>query len=165
MIAAIWLLALIMLALMFMPRNGAVPEFEITDKTGEWEAQGTVAVFDDTIYPGKSGQYDFVLHSLSEGNLKYVIVFDEYYTGDVVNWAPFMEYRLKMNGKCIETDEWRPIKDLTYEDIVILAETSQLMTLEWRWQFESGKDDSDTEFGFDAGTYSIVFHLRAEVIE
>lgn len=164
-VAAIWILALIMLALIISPDKSAIPEFEITDKRGEWGSQGTIAVFDEMINPGSEGEYNFVIKSLSDASLRYIFVMEEEYKNGNSDWASFMRYRLKMNGKYVDTDEWRSIDEMSYSGIIILPGTRQLFTLEWSWPFENGTDDNDTDIGIKGGSYSVIFHLTAEVIE
>lgn len=167
-IVEIWLMSLLALALIVSPNsspNGSsIPEFEIKDRNGSWEAQGTVAVFNDMINPGNCGEYDFIISNLAGVKLKYSFVMEEVYTGTDEKWSSFMQYRLKMNGQHLETDVWFSADNLSYDGIIILPNTKQLMTLEWRWNFD-GDDENDTTIGKQGGTYSVVFHLQAEVAE
>ena len=162
--------AFVFVSLINTPISGEViPIFDVVDNGGNWEEQGTVAVFDSKIYPGKSGKYDFAMSNESTGKLIYGIkLSEETYYGNL-EYNHFMQYRLKMNNKYIsnyekkDPEEWLIADELVYENIVFLPATQQLMTLEWQWPFESGKDESDTQFGVEAGKYSIVISVQAEV--
>ena len=162
--AAIWIVALLMIALINLPKSPVIPEFEIKDKNGLWEAQGTVAVFNENIKPGDEGEYYFVISNVSDGNLKYSFDMKEHYPGNK-EWIPFMQYRIKMNGKLIEGEDWYMADELCYDEIIILPKTKQLMTLEWRWAFENGKDENDTLIGNRGGEFVLYFHVTAKLAE
>lgn len=160
----------VFVSLINIPISGdVIPVFDVVDNNGVWEEQGTIEVFDSKIYPGKCGKYEFVMTNESVGKLIYGFsLTGETYYGDL-EYNYFMQYRLKMNNKYISNYEkrdpeaWLRADELIYEDIVFLPATQQLMTLEWQWPFESGKDESDTQFGVEAGKYSIVLSVKAEV--
>ena len=162
-VATVLLIVFLVIALLLAPRD-SIPEFEITDRQGSWEAQGTIAVFDDTIQPGSNGQYYFILKNDSESVLRYGINLKEYFNGAPKEMLPFMQYRLKMNGKFLDDEEWHYINDIDYNDILIIPDTEQLMELEWRWVFEDGKDENDTLIGHTGGKLSVVFFVWAEVV-
>lgn len=164
-VAAIWLIDLIIIALLLLPAPSPFPEFEIIDNNGQWEAQGTIAVFDETIHPDTHGEYNFIISNTSDAMLEYVFKLEEKYVDRDEEWPSFMKYRLRMNGQHMETTEWFSAEELVYSGILILPKTKQLMTLEWWWPFEGGNDGNDTWFGNDAGKFSVVFHLTAEVVE
>ena len=71
-------------------------------------------------------------------------------------------FRLRMNNVLMETDEWKTVDKLKYDQTVILPNTRQSFTLEWQWPFESGSDDNDTLIGADGGKISLVLHLTAQ---
>lgn len=162
-IAAMWIVSLFMLMLLVAPQTPSVPTFEINDKNGSWEAQGTVGVFDNSIKPGSAGEYNFIITSASDAELKYTFSIEEHFEGKDNNWTPFIQYRLRMNGQLIGGDDWFYADYLFYSDIIILANTKQLLTLEWRWDFD-GDDDYDTTLGIGGGEYYVTFYLKAEVV-
>lgn len=145
------------------PPFTGLPEFVIEDKNGDWQAQGTIGVFKSDIKPGDSGKYDFIITNVVDANLKYTFRIKEVYTGDE-EFHPFLQYRLKMNGKNIETTDWFYASDVGYDGIIILPHTKQLMTLEWRWDFE-GDNQNDTLVGDANISFSVVLDLTAEVAE
>lgn len=172
-INATLIITLILLALLFdlnfesstviKPPYDGLPEFIIEDKGGDWQAQGTIGVFENGLKPGDSGAYDFIITNVVDAKLKYTFKIKEVYTGEG-DWRPFLQYRIKMNGKNIETTDWFYATDLSCHDIIILANTKHLMTLEWRWNFY-GDDHNDTVVGDEMVTFSVVLDLTAEVVK
>ena len=131
------------------------------DNNGNWEEQGTVAVFDELIHPGSTGKYDFILTTESTGKLKYSFYIKEKYDGDV-EFTSFMRYNLKMNNIYL-------LKDVTADELIcsefeFLPYSQQLLTLEWEWPYDSGNDERDTTFGRDAGKYYLTLYVRAEAV-
>ena len=159
---------IVLLALLFAYSPGSnkstIPEFEITDNNGAWEAQGTVAVFNGRLKPGDGGEYQFIISNVADSKLKYTFVLEEHYTGSDGEFTSFIQYRIKMNGKLIETDAWLSADELRFDDLVILAQTKHLMTLEWRWAWD-GDDVNDTIIGNHGGTFSVSLQLRAEAVD
>ena len=86
------------------------------------------------------------------------------YRGEPVSDFP-IQYRVRMNNALLNTEEWLDIEELDFSDLTFLGESEQLITLEWRWLFEQGNDDLDTQYGIDNGDYSLVFHITAELLE
>lgn len=164
-LCAMLITTVVLFALLFAPqKNTEIPEFEIADNNGMWEAQGTVAVFDNVIKPGDSGEYQFIISNVTDAKLVYAFVLQEKYTGADSNWTSFIQYRIRMNGKLIETDEWLTADELRFDDLVILANTKHLMTLEWRWAWD-GDNANDTKIGNRGGEFSISLKLQAEVVD
>ena len=161
------LMIFVFVALLLLPGE-IIPEFSITDRKGSWESQGTIAVFDEKIKPGSEGEYSFILKSeTADCPLRYGIRFHEYLSNEIEGAEKFMQYRLKLDGVNIDSDDtgWHYVNELDYYDIIILPGTEHLFTLEWRWPFEIGKDDNDTLIGRVGGKYSLVFYAWAEVME
>ena len=67
-----------------------------------------------------------------------------------------------MNNVILETDAWRPVEELVFDDMVILPQTQHSFTLEWNWLFDGGSDDNDTLIGTDGGKISMVLQLTAQ---
>ena len=139
------------------------PSIMVADMQGEWEKQHTIAVFDEKILPGSSGEYVFNLKNPHEVSLLYDFEISEYYNGVKVDNFP-IEYRIKMNNILLETDQWLSAEDLKYYEITMLPMSTHSFTLEWRWSFEGGNDALDTYFGQSNGDYSIVFHMTAQTL-
>ena len=163
-VAVLIVIAISLLVLLLAFQKGTIPEFKITDKDGAWGANGTVAVFDDAIKPGSSGEYDFVINNVVNSKLCYTFVMEEKYADENTEWKSFLQYRLKMNGTNIKSEEWLTASELSFSDITILPNTKQLFTLEWRWAWDEN-DEIDTNIGNIGGEFSLVFHLQAKVVE
>lgn len=159
--------AIAFVSLIRPPYTGdVIPDFLILDSNGQWEEQGTVAVFDDKIYPGAEGKYDFIMTNEATGILVYSFSLEERYEGKL-NIASFMEYRLKMNNVYLDKDSdgegtWLKADKLFYEGFEFLPYSQQLMTLEWRWPYDSENDEQDTALGMENGKYYIVLNAKAE---
>ena len=136
--------------------------FQVEDNNGLWEEQGVIAVLDNKINPGSFGFYDFIMSNESQIKLQYSFFLNEKYNGNI-DLTSFMEYRLKMNNEYIKSDKWLKVESLNFDDLVFLPNTKQLMTLEWRWPFESDNDENDTLYGKDGGNYIITLNLKARV--
>ncbi len=140
------------------------PIIEISDRGGSWDAQGTIAVLDDSIAPGSSGEYVFILNNPHNQSLSYDFKIKEFFNGAEVSNFP-LEFRIKMNNALLESDKWLSAEELNFNDLIMLADSDQRFALEWRWQFDGGNDVLDTYFGSSNGEYSLVFELTAEVYE
>lgn len=163
-IATMFLVAtLVLIALIDLP-FADVPAFDVVDTGGEWNAQGEICVLDNTIHPGTSGSYDFIINNPYNVTLGYHLVITEQYNNQPVEDFP-LEFRLKMNNALINTEEWLSAEELEYNDMMFMPFSSQRFTLEWRWLFESGDDEGDTLLGIENGTYRLVFNMTAEVEE
>ena len=163
-IATILIIIFLIIALLLAP-NGkeSIPEFSIIDSDGDWQANGTIAVFDNTVKPGSNGEYNFVLKNDSDKPLRYRIIFTEYLDGKKAGFEPFMRYRLKLSGVGIIDEEWYCAEDINYYGITILPGERQLVTLEYQWPFE-GNNERDTLLGRVGGELSVAFDVRAEVV-
>ena len=165
-VATILLIIFLVIALLLMPRP-YIPEFEIGlrdwIKQQQWETHGEIAIFDEKIHPGSGGEFEFIITNESETDLQFGIVFTEYLE-TTASAHPFMQYRLKMNNVYIAKDsEWRHASQMNFQNLRILPSTSQLFTLEWRWEFENGTDANDTLIGRAGGELSIHCLVLAEV--
>lgn len=160
-IATILIIIFIVIAIVFVNKS-SIPEFAITDNNGEWKAQGEIALFDDTIKPGSEGTYQFIIKNDSDQKLRYGFNLSEYIGNVSLDINPFMQYRLRVNNKLID-DQWQ-YAGVDFTDIDILPGSKHIVTLEWRWPFESGNDSNDTLIGRAEGQLSVCMNLWAEII-
>ena len=162
-LSAVLIAAIVLIALIHLPASDTEkPIIDIKDNEGTWEAQGVVAVFGDTVRPGSNGEYNFVINNPHDIEMQYSFYIEPKYDGDTdIKQFPIM-FRLRMNNVLMETDEWKTVDKLKYDQTVILPNTRQSFTLEWQWPFESGSDDNDTLIGADGGKISLVLHLTAQ---
>ncbi len=152
-----------LVAVLMRPKE-EFPVINVRDDNGEWKAQGTVAVLDDDIYPDASGTYNFIIRNSYKEKLLYSFSIVEYYNGEVATVSP-LEYRVRVSNVPVGTGEFVPSEELHFEEVTFMPESDHLVTIEWRWPFESGNDESDTEFGKDGGHISLQLELTAETIE
>ncbi len=154
--------AIILIALIDLPYD-EVPVIDVKDKNGAWKAQGTVAVLDEIIYPDSKGEYEFIIRNPNDVQLLYEFSIAEYYNGEAAESFP-LEYRVRVNNYLIGSEEWLPASELHFENLRFVEDSSHVVTLEWRWRFESGNDELDTCFGKDGGRYTLELSLTAESI-
>ena len=136
------------------------PIVEVSDTNGKWEDQGAVAVFGSTLQPGSKGEYQFTLSNNNEGDVLYSFYLEPRYQGSANVKFPIL-FKLKMNNIYMETTDWQTVDKLTYSEIEIKKQSTQVFTLEWEWPFE-GSDGNDTLIGVDGGTISMILHLTAQ---
>lgn len=160
-ITTILIVIFVILSFLFLVR-GSIPEFVITDNGGKWQAQGEIAVFDDNIKPGSEGTYKFIIKNQADVTLLYEFKLTEYIDTVNQNTNPFMQYRLKVDNIPID-DQWH-YAGLDYAGIEILSASKHIVTLEWRWLFEDGRDNNDTLIGESGGQLSVWLYLGAEVV-
>ena len=141
-----------------------MPTITIADKGGEWGAQGTIAVLDSSIAPDSSGRYEFILDNPHNVSMMYHFSIKEYVNNKEVNDFP-LEFRVRMNNVLLESEEWVSAEELNFSELVIMPESANRFTLEWRWQYESGNDELDTYFGRLNAEYHLEFHMIAQTHE
>lgn len=143
--------------------SGLIPVIDVSDASGSWSTQSVIAVFGDEhkIKPGSSGQYEFVINNTNEKEICYGFSIEPKYDGCEISEFP-IKFRLRMNNVILETDAWRPVEELVFDDMVILPHTQHSFTLEWKWLFDDGSDDNDTLIGTDGGKVSMVLQLTAK---
>lgn len=126
--------------------------FKIMQGTENWKDLKTLDIFNNyyfndhsIIAPGVSGEYSFTVENYRETNMKYNLNFIEQ---NIYNIN--MVYKLKLNGSYIAGDEQRYVKyqELNKEDLVINTNTSDVLTIEWKWQ----DNNNDTQIGKTEGS-------------
>ena len=137
------------------------PVVVVSDINGAWNSKDTVVVFDQKIYPGKSGEYKFSIVNTNEYEVNYSFVLNHFYNGIEIKTFPLV-YKIKLGNKYL-TENWLQAKDLSFDDITVFANESQVFTLVWEWPFENGKDNIDTRYGIRSGVYSISMTLSAQL--
>lgn len=140
------------------------PTIDIKDKNGALTGNGTIAVLGDSIAPGSSGAYEFIINNPHNVPVIYEFKISDYYEDEEITGFP-MEFRLKMNNMLVGEGKWLSADELVYSGITMLPESSHTFTLEWRWLFEGGNDEYDTTLGRENGEYSLKLHLTAETYE
>ena len=78
-----------------------------------------------------------------------------------------MEYRIRMNNAYIlgGEDEWHSMNDsvILISPLYFAKSSTQFLTIEWRWPFDSGNDEDDTLAGEAAGIYWLNIDVSAAV--
>ncbi len=154
--------AILIISLIDLPYDEP-PIIDVRDDNGDWKAQGTVAVLDEVIHPDTSGEYYFIIRNANNVKLLYEFSIGEFYNGEPAESFP-LEYRVRVNNDMIGSGEWLSASELHFKDLVLMEQSDYLVTLEWRWPFESGNDELDTDFGKVGGLYSLDLTLTAESI-
>ena len=153
---------IILLALIGLPYGDRErPVIDIADSGGSWEAQGTVAVFPRSLKPGSSGNYEFILNNPHDAAMDYTFSLEPLYNGEKIDYFP-LTFRLRMNNVLLESEEWKTVDELKFDQMTIWNRSTQVFTLEWRWAFENGNDDGDTFIGADGGKISLVLRVTAQ---
>ncbi|HIU00909.1 MAG TPA: hypothetical protein IAB64_02920 [Candidatus Coproplasma excrementavium] len=133
----------------------------------QWGANEDLQVFSGALAPGSEGDYAFEIENPTEYELEYTLTLT-----DENNWggrSP-LEYRLRMNNVYIgETNGWTAMDDtgntIAFSQIFFAAGSSHIITIEWRWPFESGNDESDTQAGQHAnGVYMLNIDITASIV-
>lgn len=163
--AVILALSIIILAPIGLPNNELIkPIVDIKDNNGAWTAQENVAMFDETIKPGSSGEYAFIISNGHDIELDYSFYVEPRYVGSSADMrvARFpIKFRMYMNNIPI-IDDWRNVDGLRFDNAFILPNTKQQFVIEWSWPFEGGADVNDTLIGEGGGSIFLVLHLSAE---
>lgn len=171
-ITVILLVIFILFALLFAPQEEehkeSIPIFTIAERDWitkeQWEVNHTIAVFDETIHPGSSGEYQFILRNESDVDLWFGIhLFERINT--TISAHSFMRYQLTMDDVVVDNNkvEWHRAEEIKYQGIRLLPGADHLFSLKWEWPFENGNDEEDTLIGVAGGTVSISFIVFAEV--
>ncbi len=116
--------------------------------------------FEDKIAPGVSNSYSFVVHNNSNVNINYYI---EMY--DKCDYDLDLKYRLRKNGDFVigDNDNWVSTSELKTTISKLNANSNDNYVLDWKWEYESGRDDIDTYIGEnmkDAYKLNIKFYFE-----
>lgn len=110
------------------------------------------------IAPRSSGEYRFCVENLVDGNLTYGIEFLDEMTNPIN-----MKYKLKIDNIYIRgnEDEYVSIEELKVDDIVVLEDSNNIYTLEWKW---IDNDIADTYVGSlkEIQTYTLKLKINAD---
>ena len=132
----------------------------------EWGANQDLQVFSGKLYPGKEGSYEFEIENPTDYEMEYVLTLSS--TKSWTGRSP-IEYRVRMNNVYIgETNGWTLMEysddTIEFYEIRFTPQSTHIITIEWRWPFESGNDESDTSIGESAfGDQAILYTLNIDV--
>lgn len=147
----------------FVIRSDAddVPVIRITDVEGtDWKYIENLPIFENeffdtnTIVPGMSGSYRFILENLNDYALTYAISCTEENDFEID-----IRYRLMRDGHYLAgEEEYEETEALHFEELTIEANSSAFFVLEWYW---ADDDPIDTEAGENGAEYTFTFAVEA----
>lgn len=123
----------------------------VDDKSGNYLYHNHLRIFENPYYeftnkiaPGVSNTYSFVVHNNSEINVKYYLQMYKECDYDLD-----LRYRLKKNGKYVlgSDSAWVSADELKTEFSRLNSGKDDKYILDWKWEYESGKDNNDTYIG------------------
>lgn len=140
-----------------------VPVVNIKDNiSGGWSKETKVKVFDEQIYPGCEGEYEFIINNDSIQKIEYSVDITQYYNGEEVEHFPIL-YRLKKEYKYLTGNSWVEASELSFDELLLTGGKDQTFVLEWKWPFEGESDLEDTLLGYNQGEYYIGINVKAEI--
>ena len=139
----------------------------VYDKDGQYAYHQQLDIFSNPFYeyeskiaPGVSNTYSFVVRNDSNASASYAI--EMYKTCDYdIN----LTYRLKKNGEYVIGDDnnWVTAEQLKTEFSRLSSNNNDSYMLDWKWEYEAGRDDVDTYIGenmTDEYKLSIIFYVE-----
>lgn len=167
-VASLCLLAIVLLVMldMLLPSNNRHESAIVSDNTSGWFESIPVDIFgDEKIAPGTEGEHDVSVKNTSNYEMKYEL---SVYTSE--GYIP-LEYRVKVEDEYVlgSEQEWLRVTALegARRSQGSIPSGGKLdLTIEWRWPFESGGDELDTQIGASASQeklYVTVFGLDRDV--
>lgn len=123
----------------------------VDDKNGNYIYQQDLKIFtnsafevEDKIAPGVSNTYNFVVHNSSNVNILY-----DLFMYDISEYKINMMYRLRRNNQYVigSSTNWVSVDDLNLTKLYINAGSSDNYSLDWKWEYDGGKDQQDTIAG------------------
>ena len=167
-VASLCLLAIVLLVMldMLLPSNNRHESAIVSDNTSGWFESIPVDIFgDEKIAPGTEGEHDVSVKNTSNYEMKYEL---SVYTSE--GYIP-LEYRVKVKDEYVlgSEQEWLRVTALegARRSQGSIPSGGKLdLTIEWRWPFESGGDELDTQIGASASQeklYVTVFGLDRDV--
>ena len=145
------------------------PVLTIRSEGEEWGVSQDLGVFSGSICPGSNNlddPYDLEIENPTEYEMEYTLTLTD---NNSWNGRSPLEYRLKMNNVYIgETNGWTAMADtgnvISFYGIHFTPGSSHIITIEWRWPFESGNDGSDTQAGHANGIYRLNVKVSASIV-
>ena len=145
------------------------PVLTIRSEGEEWGVAQDLGVFSGSICPGSNNlddPYDLEIENPTEYEMEYTLTLTD---NNSWNGRSPLEYRLKMNNVYIgETNGWTAMADtgnvISFYGIHFTPGSSHIITIEWRWPFESGNDGSDTQAGHANGIYRLNVKVSASIV-
>ena len=140
---------------------------EVTQNDIGWDMLEELNIFRNKKYnnqniiaPRNTGTYSFLVKNVTENNLVYDLQLRE-----INDYNINMKYKLKLENVYIagSKEEWKDIKDINIENIIIPAESKNLYTLEWYW---ADNDVQDTKIGaLTYADYTLRIKIGAQIYD
>ena len=114
------------------------------------------------IAPGVSGTYEFDVINNRKSKVKYKIN-----TSNTNNSNINLQYRLKRDNEYVIGNEstWVKINNLSLNDVLLNSKSTHSYILEWKWPYEDGIDNIDTQIGKDGNSkYELNISVYAEEV-
>ena len=114
------------------------------------------------IAPGVSGTYDFDVINNRKSKVKYKINSSNINSSNIN-----LQYRLKRDNEYVIGNEstWVSISNLNLTNILLNSGSIHSYTLEWKWPYEGGIDNLDTQIGKeDTSKYELKISVYAEEV-
>lgn len=161
-VASLCLLAIVLLILfvLLLPADNQHKSTIVSNNTSGWFESIPVDIFnDEKIAPGTEGEHDVSVKNTSNYEMKYEL---SVYTSE--GYIP-LEYRVKVEDEYVlgSEQEWLRVTALegARRSQGSIPSGGKLdLTIEWRWPFESGSDELDTEIGASASQEKLYFTKR-----
>ncbi len=114
------------------------------------------------IAPGVSGTYEFDVINNRKSKVKYKID-----TSNTNSSNINLKYRLKRDNEYVIGNEstWVSISGLNLTNVLLNSKSTHSYILEWKWQYEDGIDNIDTQIGKDGNSkYELNISVYAEEV-
>ena len=145
-------------------------EVYVDDIDGNYVYHQNLRIFNNSAFqyknkiaPGTSNVYNFTVHNSSKMNVKYNIEMEE-----ETSYNLKLKYRLKRNNSYIigNNTSWVNAEQLITEFNRLNSKTSDKYSLDWKWEYEDGKDAQDTNIGENMDdVYKLSISIYFEQIE
>lgn len=114
----------------------------------------------DVIAPGVDGTYDFEIINHRKSKVVYKVT-----ATDINDNNINLQYRLKRGNEYVigSDNSWVGISDVKIQNISLSSNNKHSYILEWRWPYDGGVDDIDTQVGEnDSSKYILKISIYAE---
>ena len=114
------------------------------------------------IAPGVSGTYEFDVINNMNSNVEYKIN-----TSNTNSSNINLKYRLKRDNEYVIGNEstWVSISGLNLTNVLLNSKSTHSYILEWKWPYEDGIDNIDTQIGKDGNSkYELNISVYAEEV-
>lgn len=145
-------------------------EVYVDDIDGNYVYHQNLRIFNNSAFkyknkiaPGTSNVYNFTVHNSSKMNVKYNIEMEE-----ETSYNLKLKYRLKRNDSYIigNNTSWVNAEQLITEFNRLNSKTSDKYSLDWKWEYEEGKDVQDTNIGENMDdAYKLSISIYFEQVE